>query len=140
MTAIGNCLNLKSYSSDFWSNGTTVAKSLPIPIGPLGTQKKGFTLPPLQPKATLSERSGTSVPAHNKPSTAAMRRASYAERDRSRLLDPGALDFTAEDDEGDEGDDTFDQDENAAGGKSMQRAYKILQKRSEIPEAGMYLD
>ena len=83
----------------------------------------------------MTDRPGTTAPASTKTSTAALRRASYAERDRGRFLDPGALDFTVDDDL-DEDDDSFNQNDSEIGGKSMQRAYKILQKRSEIPEAG----
>jgi hypothetical protein len=68
--------------------------------------------------------------------SAAMRRASYAERDRNRSLDPGALDFTAEEDEEDEEDRELTKPEAELGPRSLQRALKILQKRSEIPSDG----
>lgn len=108
---------------DNWSGGTVIAKSLPIPIGPLGR-------PPFLK---------TSNPAGslNKMSTEAMRRASYRERDRMRSIDPGALDFDFEDDVEDELAPLPEKDEQAVG-KSMQRALNILQKQSEIPGAGMW--
>ena len=102
-----------------------MARSLPIPIGPLGTNKK--TLGSLQPKSLTGSLA--------KASSAALRRASYAERDRNRSVDPGALDFTEEDEVDDE-DDVTAQPETEGIAKSMQRALKILQKGSETPGAG----
>lgn len=74
-------------------------------------------------------------------SSAALRKAVYAERDALRALDPGPLDFAADDD-----DDEQEQSEEenpvpgdvGAGGRGRQHAYKILQKRSEVPAAGMW--
>lgn len=110
-----------------------MAKSLPIPIGPL--KKKAGGLSAIQPKVSLPARPAA-PPAVDKASAAALRRASYAERDRNRLLDPGALDFVADDDI-----DEDDEDEGAegedAGSKSRQIALKILQKTSRIPPDGM---
>lgn len=74
--------------------------------------------------------------ASDKVSTAAMRRASYAERDRLRTHDPGALDFMAEEDELDEEDEELSKPETEVGPRSLQRALKIIQKRSEIPGDG----
>lgn len=107
-----------------WGNNT-VAKSLPIPIGPLG--RNGTA--PWQPKASLN--------GNGKVSAAAMRRASYAERDRMRSIDPGALDFVIDEEELEEM-DKLPLENNQVGGKSMQRALNILQKQSEIPGAGMW--
>jgi hypothetical protein len=79
-------------------------------------------------------------------SAAAMRRASYAERDRQRAMDPGALDFATEEDE-EEGESSEDEVDASAGPgdveaemgtRSRRRALRILQKRSEIPEEGMW--
>ncbi|EKM59832.1 uncharacterized protein PHACADRAFT_250564 [Phanerochaete carnosa HHB-10118-sp] len=103
--------------------GTVMAKSLPIPIGPLG-------LPPLRKNTNTAESMG-------KVSAEAMRRASYRERDRMRSIDPGTLDFDFEDDVEDELGSLPEKDDQAAG-KSMQRALNILQKHSEIPGAGMW--
>ncbi|KAI9452075.1 hypothetical protein F5148DRAFT_525227 [Russula earlei] len=62
------------------------------------------------------------------------RKASYAARDRSRSLDPGALDFETGDDE------SLDIDEGDSGSLSRGRhhALKILQARSELPAEGMW--
>ena len=66
-----------------------------------------------------------------------MRRASYAERDRLRSIDPGALDFAVDDDEAEDADELV-AGADQVGGKSMQRALNILQKHSEIPGAGTF--
>lgn len=73
-------------------------------------------------------------PEHALPS-ASYRRASYAARDRSRSLDPGALDFESGGD-----DDGIDADDGDAGSLSRgrRRALKILQARSELPAEGMW--
>ncbi|PSR75043.1 hypothetical protein PHLCEN_2v9373 [Hermanssonia centrifuga] len=128
---------LEDENKDQWSNNDTIARSLPIPIGPLGANGKTFGLPSFQPKTSLSDRPGILVPPLDKVSAAAMRRASYAERDRHRSVDPGALDFTAEDDDDADEDEDMEMDQEV-GSKSRQRALKILQKRSEIPPDNMW--
>ena len=107
---------------DNWGSETVIAKSLPIPIGPLGAARKNSAY-------------GSKQNAADKVSAEAMRRASYAERDRMRMVDPGALDFDVEDDDDEESGNSMAND-TQAGGKSMQRALNILQKHSEIPGAG----
>lgn len=119
------------FFTGFWSNDTSVARSLPIPIGPLGGDRKPANAASYQPKAAAE--------TSNKISSAAMRRASYAERDRRRSLDPGALDFTTEDDDVDDEDEELSKPEADVGPRSLQRALKILQKRSEIPGDGASL-
>lgn len=72
-----------------------------------------------------------------------LRKASYAKRDRSRAIDPGALDFivgVGEEAEEDESDDEPANPTNTASeGRGRQRALKILEARSKIPEAGMWM-
>jgi hypothetical protein len=67
--------------------------------------------------------------------SASYRKASYAARDRSRSLDPGALDFEAVGD-----DESVDGDDGDTGSLSRgrRRALKILQARSELPAEGMW--
>jgi hypothetical protein len=67
--------------------------------------------------------------------SASYRKASYAARDRSRSLDPGALDFEAVGD-----DESLDGDDGDTGSLSRgrHRALKILQARSELPAEGMW--
>ncbi|KAI0346772.1 hypothetical protein BDW22DRAFT_1480515 [Trametopsis cervina] len=106
-----------------WSNDGSIARSLPIPIGPLGSGRN--------PNANETK---TNLSASE---SAALRRASYAARDQRRSLDPGALDFTVEEDDDDEEDQVTHPEEEGLP-KSMQRAFKILQKGSETPAAGMW--
>ncbi|KAF8634801.1 hypothetical protein AX15_000713, partial [Amanita polypyramis BW_CC] len=114
--------------------------SLPIPIAPITTQKSPLNLASYRPKTSFTNRPGSTVPAlvPKHPSAAALRRASYAERDRQRSMDPGALDFATEGDEENESSDDEVETGDGAGTRSRRRALKILQKRSEIPEEGMW--
>ncbi|GBE80038.1 Cleft lip and palate transmembrane protein [Sparassis crispa] len=114
-----------------WSSHRGVASSLPIPI-----DRSGFGLPSYQLKTSLSDRPGVLVPALHKVSSAAMRKAAYAERDRSRSIDPGALDCIMDEDEEEEEED--DGDDLEAGSRGRQRALQILKARSELPPAGMW--
>ncbi len=116
------------------SLGPQIASSLPIPIAPLKQGIARFGVPPKQPKTSLSDRPGVLVPPLHKESSAAIRRASYAERDRTRLIDPGTLDFTAEEDEDE--DEEVDPDLGSIGGKGRQSALKILKARNEVPAEG----
>ena len=101
-----------------------VSASLPISIG-------------LSPRNHLED--GLVDERHDRPenflTSTSYRKASYAARDRSRSLDPGALDFEfSGDDEG------IDIDDGDAGSLSRgrRRALKILQARSELPDEGMW--
>ena len=93
----------------------------------------GFGKTSYQPKTSLSDRPGLLVPAMHQTSSS-LRRASYAERDRVRPVDPGALDFAGVDDY----DDDVDSDPET-GGKARQRALKILKARNEMPAAGEFV-
>ncbi|KAI9001374.1 hypothetical protein BD414DRAFT_544282 [Trametes punicea] len=115
-----------------WADDPPIAQSLPIPIGPLGQHGQSFSIPSYQPKTSLSDRPGVLVPALRSGSSASLRRASYAERDRVRPIDPGALDF-AVDEDAEEEDVESDPE---TGGKARQRALKILQAREDMPAAG----
>lgn len=103
-----------------------------------------LSLASYQPKTLATQAEVPLSPTSQKqPSSTAIRKAAYAERDRSRSMDPGALDFATEED--DEGEEEIVQDEGdlqpdtaGAGGRGRKRALKILQARSEIPEAGMW--
>jgi hypothetical protein len=56
-------------------------------------------------------------------------------------MDPGALDFTAEDDEDEMDDsdgDSLSHGTPSAGQRGRKRALKILQLRSRLPEEGMW--
>ena len=82
-------------------------------------------------------------------SSTSIRKAKYAERDRARAVDPGALEFaTIEEEEGDEDededeDDDEDEDEEKTltnhkifGERGRKLALKILKARNELPEDG----
>ena len=98
-----------------------VSASLPISI-----------LPPLDHTEDVSPGESEIKPALT---SASYRKASYAQRDRSRSLDPGTLDFEADGDE-----ESVDGDDGETGSLSRgrRRALKILQARSELPAEGMW--
>lgn len=130
------CLSL----NHFVANGSdvTFVGSLPIPIK-LARRPQALSLASYQPQTAVPDRSvAETAPAR---STAALRKAVYAERDRSRSIDPGALDFE-EDEEtnplSDEEDDVEQNNTFDAGDRGRNRALKILQAGSEVPEAGMW--
>ncbi|PFH49246.1 hypothetical protein AMATHDRAFT_5063 [Amanita thiersii Skay4041] len=131
-------------SDTYQHNNAGVPASLPMTIAPLIRKKEPLSLASYQPKTSLTDRPGTIVPAliSRYPSAAALRRAAYAERDRIRAMDPGALDFATEDEEEEaessEIETEEDQVEVYEGVRGRKRALKILQARSEIPEEGMW--
>lgn len=122
---------------------------MPIDISPLSLPREPLSLASYQPKSSLSDRAGRIVPAfpdgRRRTSSATLRRASYAERDRSRAIDPGALDFItgegedAEEDESDEEPSKATVADVADEGRGRRRAFKILEARSKIPAAGMWM-
>ncbi|KAG2156435.1 hypothetical protein DEU56DRAFT_767046 [Suillus clintonianus] len=119
--------------------------SLPISIGPLSRKREPLSLASYQPKTSLSDRASAMVPPLpnmvNRHSASALRKASYAARDRDRSMDPGTLDFVSQDDEGDEDDESDDelsQMDPPDEARGRQRALKILEARSKVPAAGMW--
>lgn len=72
------------------------------------------------------------------PSSTAIRKAKYAERDRSRSMDPGALDFATGEEDDSEEEMEMDQMKFESGERARRQALKILKARSELPEAGMW--
>lgn len=119
--------------------------SLPISIGPLSRKREPLSLASYQPKTSLPDRASAMVPPLPnmvcRHSTSALRKASYAARDRDRCMDPGTLDFISQDDEGDEdneSDDEPSQMDLPDESRGRQRALKILEARSKVPAAGMW--
>lgn len=104
--------------------------SLPVPIK-LFRPKKPLSLASYRPDVVIAEQ-----PRRPRSSSAAIRRAVYAERDQRRSLDPGALDFPLDDE--DEDDDDVSTAPSESGDRGRKRALKILQARSSVPEAGMW--
>jgi len=120
-----------------WSAG--IPASLPINIGPLIRQREPLSLASYLPKSSLPEWREVAPPSPDTDGSAAtFRRASYADRDQSRHLDPGPHDFMAE--SGDEGESN---EESGPIGvldeaRGRLRALKILEARSRIPVEGMW--
>ncbi|KAH7931149.1 hypothetical protein BV22DRAFT_1052884 [Leucogyrophana mollusca] len=129
---------------DEWNLPPGIPASLPVDIGPLSHVREPLSLASYQPKTSLSDRVGALVPplpgaGGRYATSASLRRASYAERDRSRLMDPGALDFAIqdEDEDGDESEDELSEVHAQDEGRGRQRAFKILEARSKIPAEGI---
>ncbi|KAH9006788.1 hypothetical protein EDB86DRAFT_2868270 [Lactarius hatsudake] len=101
-----------------------VAASLPISIA-------------LVPRSRVKNNSSDEPDSKTIPTStsAGYRKASYAARDRSRSLDPGALDFETIGEE-----ESIDGDDGDPGSLSRgrRRALKILQARSALPAEGMW--
>lgn len=121
------------------------------PISQLQLSSNGRSL---QPKTSLTDRPGTLVPplpslheedeSTKKKSPAAIRKDAYMKRDRLRAMDPGVLDFLAEEDDDDDDDDdspsSGSQDDVAQVSTSRGRvhALKILKAGSSVPDAGLW--
>jgi hypothetical protein len=105
--------------------------SLPIPIK-LPRRPQVLSLASYRPQVSIPEQPMVNTAPN--VSTTALRKAAYAERDRSRSVDPGALDFEEEE----EKDRCVGDDATDAGDRGRNRALKILQAGSEVPEAGMW--
>ena len=71
-------------------------------------------------------------------SSTSIRKAKYAERDRSRSMDPGALDFAAGEEDDIEEEVEMDRMKFESGERARRQALRILKARSELPEAGMW--
>lgn len=104
--------------------------------------REALSLASYQPTNLAEQTPVTSSASHKKQSSAAIRRAVYAERDRSRTLDPGPLDFASVND-GNEEEDVGDESElvptdSLFGGRGRRAAFMILKARSEIPDSGMW--
>lgn len=100
-----------------------------------------LTITSYQLQTSLPDRPSSSSQTRSKnASSTALRKAAYAERDRFRSIDPGALDFAAEEDEEEEGLDDGDEDfaKLDAGDRGRQQALRILQAQSEIPGPEMW--
>ncbi|KAI0268231.1 hypothetical protein BC834DRAFT_968437 [Gloeopeniophorella convolvens] len=105
-----------------------IAASLPISIAHV-PRNRGVGAPPPDPD-TKPEQDGQT--------SASYRRASYAARDRTRSLDPGALDFETAGEDDDEGADGEDAGEGGSLSRGKRHALRILQARSELPAEGMW--
>jgi len=70
-------------------------------------------------------------------SSAAWRKAAYAERDLTRAMDPGALDFAAEDDDELDGDAEV-VNSLGQGERGRLRALRIMEGGLSTPASGMW--
>ena len=127
-------LNVVSSPDEDWSQ--SIAKSLPVFIGLNGRDSDSNKTSSIQSKTEVNGTSSRTVETNN-GSSAAIRRASYAERDRGRSMDPGALDFEATDDDDESDADNMD-NMTQVGNRGRRQALKILQARSELPAEGMW--
>nr|GAT58491.1 predicted protein [Mycena chlorophos] len=121
-----------------------IASSMPIAIRPLGRQPVRLTL--------ASYTGGAEVPAEEETNAAAtmpsssLRNSMYAQRDIHRDIDPGALEFSLNNgaipEESEEEEEEFAEGAGAADeerlGRGGDRALRILQARSELPDASMF--
>ncbi|TRM67860.1 hypothetical protein BD626DRAFT_107199 [Schizophyllum amplum] len=111
--------------------------SLPIAIRP---PPRRASTSDYQAKTSLVEEPGVLVPPlpRRRESSTARRKQMYGERDRERGLDPGALDFTGEEDEEESDEDTTRGEDGKSMSRGKQRALKILESASKVPEEGMW--
>lgn len=136
-----------------WSNFKLpgLASSVPVPMAPISQMQLSSNGRSLQPKTSLTDRPGTLVPPlpslheedepSKKKSPAAIRKDTYIKRDRLRAMDPGVLDFMAEeDDDDDDSPSSGSQDDVAQVSTSRGRlhALKILKAGSSVPDAGLW--
>ncbi|PPR02642.1 hypothetical protein CVT24_002125 [Panaeolus cyanescens] len=118
--------------------------SLPVHINRI-KPREPLSLASYKPPNTITEEvqdAVISAPAlaQKHLSSAAIRKATYLERDRSRSMDPGTLDFPSEgeDDGSDSDSDVVESETLESGERARKKALKILQARSELPEEGMW--
>ena len=87
---------------------------------------------PNQPRSSNGDVS--SLPHGKILSSASIRKAKYAERDRARAVDPGALYFASIDEEEEEEEKTIPN--QIAGERGRNLALRILKAQNELPEDG----
>ncbi|TFK25928.1 hypothetical protein FA15DRAFT_667919 [Coprinopsis marcescibilis] len=122
--------------------------SLPIHILLKTQAREPLTLASYRPETAIPQEqqeasADTTVNGGHKVSSASIRNAVYAERDRLRSMDPGTQDFQVFE-SGDE-DESDDEDPERARveaylstTRGRRQALRILQARSELPDSGMW--
>lgn len=112
--------------------------SMPINIVNRIKPRETLGLASYKPKSALeaAKEHEEGRPEFKNMSSAAIRKLQYAERDQDRAIDPGALDFTVDDDN----DEPEEEDpaKTEPGSRGRKHALKILQKRNEVPAEGMW--
>lgn len=107
---------------------------------PVQLKETVLSLASYQPKSEHAKPVEDSEPTpetQKNMSSAAWRKATYAERDLTRAMDPGALDFAPEED------DEFDGDAAVVGSlgqgeRGRLRALRIMQGGLSTPASGMW--
>ncbi|KXN89447.1 hypothetical protein AN958_05609 [Leucoagaricus sp. SymC.cos] len=138
----------EDYGEEYHPHGRYgIPGSLPINIVTSIRPREVLSLASYQPKATVERHQPVAATAPTngvvrpkKNTSSAIRKATYAERDRSRSLDPGNLDFVAEEDE-EEDEERGNKKlvvQSVDGERGRSHALKILQARAELPEEGMW--
>ena len=121
-----------------------VPGSLPMNIHLRNRPRETLSLASYQPQHAMP-RPEEQIPTrpNGKPlSSTAIRKAMYAERDRTRSVDPGDLDLLTEEEE--EESELEDAEESAkieellSTTRGRKRALRILQAANQLPEAGMW--
>ncbi|KAF8214059.1 hypothetical protein K438DRAFT_1956160 [Mycena galopus ATCC 62051] len=127
--------------------------SMPINIRPIVNPRANLSLASYRPQTMPSAAHEPEPDPKASLPSSSVRRAVYAERNLQRAMDPGALDFAADDgsviEEEEEGDEnegvepavaaaitSASADETLRGGR--RRALEILQARSDLPDSGMW--
>lgn len=108
-----------------------IRNQLPEPLN-LSSYRPKTSAIPNQPQSSNGDV--PSLPHGQKiTSSTSIRKAKYAERDRARSMDPGALDFSTIEEDVVEEERQADQ---SSGERGRKLALKILKARNELPEAG----
>ena len=107
-----------------------IRNQLPEPLN-ISSYRPKTTAIPNQPRSSNGDV--PSLPHGQKiTSSTSIRKAKYAERDRARSMDPGALDFAIIEEDVAEEETLTD---HIPGERGRKLALKILKARSELPEA-----
>ncbi|KAJ7771124.1 hypothetical protein DFH07DRAFT_879688 [Mycena maculata] len=133
-------------------NGSSLAGmpgSMPIAIRPLVKPPTVLNLASYRPQTMPTVPQEPEQEPLTPVSSSAIRKAVYAERDLQRAMDPGALDFSTNDEAIAEEDEEEGEAPNSGGGAvsaagsapgrlANKRAFSILQARNELPDSGMW--
>ena len=126
--------------------------SLPIEIRLRNRTREALSLASYQPQNAMPQAAEDKAPAsagHGKSATA-NRKAMYAERDRTRAVDPGTLDLLDDDEDDEDEDDTSSDDDLwnpeeqrkikalLSTSRGQRKALKIIRRANKLPEAGMW--
>jgi hypothetical protein len=144
--SLSNIISLTDHAIDYSVNfSQPISSSVPITIVIRNRlpETEPLNLSSYRPKTNATPnqlRSPNGVPSlppgQKMPSSASIRKAKYAERDRARAMDPGTLDFANIVEEDDE-DETLT-NQMVSGERGRKLALKILKSRNESSEDGTW--